>query len=271
MPKSVNINKGDKYKKLIVIEEIQRRKFDCGVSVRMFRCICDCGKEVNVQIGALRSKTRNKSCGCTDRNYTDGRETHGMTGTREYISWKMMKKRCYKKTYHSYHNYGGRGISVCAEWLNSFSAFYRDMGSRPNDTSLDRIDVNSNYCKNNCRWAEKKTQCRNQRRTVYLENDGAIKTIMDWSDELGLNNRTIRSRLQRGVSDEEALKINNEDPRCCYLELDGIRMNMREWSKMLGIKYATLSNRKSKGWSDEKILATPAKIGNNQFNLPQPF
>jgi hypothetical protein len=82
-----------------------------------------------------------------------------MTGTREYRSWYHMKERCYLVANKDYHHYGGRGIKVCDEWRDSFESFYRDMGTCPSPKhSIDRIDVNGNYCKDNCRWASVRTQ-----------------------------------------------------------------------------------------------------------------
>ena len=98
-------------------------------------------------------------------------EKHNMTGTSEYNTWKSMKRRCYSNSDKSFKNYGGRGITVCDRWKNSFLAFYEDMGKRPNNMSLDRIDNNKGYSKDNCRWTNNIIQARNQR-TSSLNKSG---------------------------------------------------------------------------------------------------
>lgn len=92
------------------------------------------------------------------------KERHGMNGTPEYLAWQNMKARCYKKNCSGYTNYGGRGIEVCDQWRNSFSAFYAYMGKRPTPKhSIDRLDNDGNYEPSNCHWATRLEQQRNRR------------------------------------------------------------------------------------------------------------
>ena len=88
---------------------------------------------------------------------------HGMVDTPEYNSWRAMRKRCVNPNEENYKWYGGRGISVCSEWMTSFQNFYSDMGERPEGMTLDRIDPDGNYEPSNCRWSDYKTQTRNRR------------------------------------------------------------------------------------------------------------
>ncbi|ELY4860720.1 hypothetical protein SM110_004493 [Cronobacter sakazakii] len=115
-----------------------------------------------------------------------------------------MKSRCNNPKTPEYKNYGGRGISVCERW-NSFDLFLEDMGERPGGCSIDRIDVNGNYCKENCRWATDREQKLNTRRTRNLTAYGKTMSMKAWSEETGLPYSTIKARLLRGKTTEEAL------------------------------------------------------------------
>lgn len=97
-------------------------------------------------------------------NYIGTAQRHGKSNTPEYYSWQNMKDRCLNVNNKQWNDYGGRGISICEEWVRNFSTFYSDMGPRPEGTSLDRIDVNGDYTPTNCRWASKKEQSLNTRK-----------------------------------------------------------------------------------------------------------
>lgn len=128
------------------------------------QCLCICGSIKDVNLSNLRS---GKSRGCSKCQPRDKSKTHGMSGTPEYRAWSKMKIRCYSESYNEYHYYGGRGITVCDRWLESFKNFIEDMGTRPSiNHSLDRINVDGNYNKENCRWADKSVQAFNKRKRM---------------------------------------------------------------------------------------------------------
>ena len=131
---------------------------------------------------------------------------HGMTDSPEYETWKGMKKRCYNDNSEYYHRYGGRGISVCDEWINDFEVFFSDMGERPdNSYSIDRIDNDGNYTPENCRWASRQQQARNKSESDLTLYNGESKTLIEWCEDLNLNYRTVKSRLKTGWSVHDAL------------------------------------------------------------------
>lgn len=118
----------------------------------------------------------------------------------------MMKQRCYNKNHTNYKHYGARGIRVCDEWYNDFSVFVSDMGdSYTSGLTLDRIDNNGNYCKDNCKWSNQTQQSRNMRRNVLIEFNGETKNIAQWVDDMGMPYAKLHHRLNRGWDIERAL------------------------------------------------------------------
>ena len=143
-------------------------------------------------------------------NNVSPRKTH----PREEASWRNMKSRCTNPKATGYADYGGRGISVCERWLQSFWNFYEDMGDRPQGTTLDRDDVNGNYEKDNCRWAVLLTQGNNKRDNFWINCAGEQHTLSDWARKRGLLVNTVLYRLKRGWSNEEALGYEKHTPAC---------------------------------------------------------
>ncbi len=130
---------------------------------------------------------------------------HGMAYTPTWSAWKHMKRRCLNVKTAEYQRYGGRGITVCERWCNSFADFLADVGLRPDGMTLDRIDNNGNYEPGNCRWATRKEQSSNMRTNRTITVDGATRTIAEWARIVGMNRSAIRHRLESGWSDRDAV------------------------------------------------------------------
>ncbi len=165
---------GKRFGRLVVIERAGVRK-----SHVLWKCKCDCGNET-ITWGLNLRHSRTKSCGCLHKERVRemglGCATHGhcrrsgeLVSSKTYISWSGMKKRCNYKNYEHYPLYGGRGIQICKEW-EDFGNFLKDMGERPEGTSLDRIDSDGNYEPSNCRWVSYRMQTSNRNKEVYIKN-----------------------------------------------------------------------------------------------------
>lgn len=175
-------------------------------------CLCDCGSTAIVDVSKL-ANGHTKSCGCLQidlahaANIKHGQSNYpnGGRATKEYNTWALMIRRCYKAGSHSYADYGGRGIVVCERWRD-FAAFYADMGPAPSPRhSIDREDNDGPYSPDNCRWATPKEQRRNQTRIVLLEHAGQQRTPMEWAELTGIPNKRIHARMKRGWSIERTL------------------------------------------------------------------
>ncbi len=158
-------------------------------------CVCKCGVERAVRTQHLNSGA-SAGCGCSaNARLAKNKTSHGLSRTREYTSWQMMKSRCDNPNYTDYRNYGGRGITYCDGWAR-FENFVSDMGNRPDGMSLDRIDPNGNYSPENCRWATSVTQNRNTRRARFLEYDGQRMRVSDWAKHIGISQQGLQWRLK---------------------------------------------------------------------------
>lgn len=164
---------------------------------RLWLCRCGCGKQVNRTAGYIASG-RSRSCGCVGNAAGAAkRTTHGLTKSGTYNSWRCMKKRCTDPTCSEFQYYGGRGITVCARWLQSFENFLADVGERPSRRhSLDRINNNGNYEPGNVRWATPAQQNRNHRGNVMIEWNGRRQCLSDWASQLGIYSTTLAKRLK---------------------------------------------------------------------------
>ena len=183
--------------------------FKGGNKVGIFICPF-CTQEFECRISYINCG-HTKSCGClkkiTGFNLGKSQIKHNMSHTSEYIAWQQLKKRCCVKTDIQYKNYGNRGIRVCDRWLESFENFYEDMGPKPSpELSIERINNDGNYCKENCKWGTEEEQNSNRRTSRYLELDGEKRTVTSWCKKLNIAKTTLFNRLNRGWSVEKALK-----------------------------------------------------------------
>ena len=143
---------------------VQHRAENAADGHSRWLCVCSCGQSITVNSNNLKTPGI-KSCGCvTKERVSQLNLTHGKTKTKEFKTWDSMKQRCTNPKSDSYKDYGGRGITVCERWMNSFENFLADMGAAPSKShSIDRINVDGNYEPSNCKWSTAKEQRANQR------------------------------------------------------------------------------------------------------------
>lgn len=158
-----------------------------------WECKCDCGEIANVASGQLRSG-KTKSCGCLQ---SDNRIKHGHTQSNTYSSWRCMKCRCLNPNHSHFEYYGGRGVTICDRWKNSFKSFLEDMGEAPAGLTLDRIDNSKGYEPGNCRWATPKEQSNNTRRTIFVFRNGEKLPLAIAAEKEGISYSLARFRFQR--------------------------------------------------------------------------
>lgn len=162
----ISVDGKAKFGYLTPIKFVGRNKY----SKKLWLCQCDCGNEKIVIEGELTRKDskRTVSCGCY---FKKTHTKHNMHSTATYQCWADMKSRCNNPKLPSYINYGGRGITYCDRWEN-FITFFEDMGEKPDNLTLERIDNEKGYCKENCTWATRADQNRNTRRQYKLSSEG---------------------------------------------------------------------------------------------------
>lgn len=199
---------GQRFGRLTVLRRIEDHYYQkSGRHDVQYKCRCDCGEVVNVLGIHLRSG-HTSSCGCFRADTARATmTTHGMSGKRIHNIWKGMLERCINTRHNNYEIYGGRGITVCDEWRNSFEDFFEWSMSNgyTEELTLDRIDVNRGYFPDNCRWVTQREQCNNTRRNINVEINGEVHTLKQWTEIFGLKYGTIASRVKRGWTPLAAL------------------------------------------------------------------
>lgn len=198
---------GRQYERLAVIAPAGSRNRS-----RLWRCRCSCGKEIVTTTRELNSGST-RSCGCLKIDVARKLWTkHGAAPsdaskrTAEYHAWQSMLQRCGNPNNPGWANYGGRSITVCERWQESFENFLADMGNRPSSRhSLDRINNEGNYEPGNVRWATREQQNRNNRRNFVVEFRGVRRCLAEWAEQVGISAGTLFKRIrERGWDVERA-------------------------------------------------------------------
>jgi len=230
---------------------------------------CDCGTEKETSGQRLR-EGKAKSCGCMKATLlSSAHSRHGESGggwyelrTPEYSAWLAMKARCETPSHKSYPDYGGRGITVCEQWRNSYEEFLKDVGRRPSSKhSIGRIDNDKGYYLGNVRWETDVEQARNQRHNRLVTMHGVTKCVRAWAEDLRVDIKLVESRIGTGWSPERALTTPRlRKRRDSPVEFHGMLKPLRVWAEELGIAYATLRARLFiSRWSPEKAFTTPVR------------
>lgn len=212
--KLYDVIKGKKYGRLTIIRESSPTYRKNGDAVRMVECLCKCGSICCVPFINLRNGI-SKSCGCLAKDkLTERSLTHGLAHKHPlYEVWRGIKQRCYNSNASTYKDYGGRGISICSEWSNNFSSFYKwsiEHGWKKG-LSIDRIDNAGNYCPENCRYVNNIIQARNKRSNKEIEYQGQKwHSLAEFCEKYNLNYKNMQQRLYRGYTLEHAVELDKK-------------------------------------------------------------
>lgn len=178
--------------RLTVIAPLPRRN-----GQKMWAASCECGYIIKVLEYNLKKKNGTRSCGCLQKEIHRARITkHRLCESKTYSIWEAMIQRTLNPKCPAYKHYGARGISVAHEWM-CFEGFYADMGDQPPGLTLDRVDNDKGYSKNNCRWVTQEAQCRNTRRTRLTEQLVRYLRVLDKSQF----KEELQKLMQQGISE----------------------------------------------------------------------
>ena len=190
-----------------VLSRAESPKSPSGRTRPYWACRCACGTEKAIEGGSLMRRLT-RSCGCLQRELLRAPRKHGHAKkghvSKTWVSWNKMLVRCNNPKADKFAYYGGRGIRVCERW-DEFANFLADMGERPANRTLDRIEVNGNYEPGNCRWATQKEQTRNTRRAHVIEYLGAKMSLAEAAERSGLKYHLVKDRIRAGWTAERAL------------------------------------------------------------------
>lgn len=187
---------GKVFGRLVVVSRSDSHITPNGTLKPYWECKCSCGAAVRVRAETLRNGDT-RSCGCLAKELSSiNHSTHGQSKSTTYNTWRAMIERCNRKGNSHYKHYGERGITVCKDWLK-YENFLRDMGTRPDGLSIERVNNDLGYSKENCRWATAVEQSRNTTRSVLIEWDGATRNRCDWAKIIGITPEALAVRIRK--------------------------------------------------------------------------
>jgi len=208
---------GEVYGNLTVLQLTEGTRAS-GKPKYMAVCRCTCGSEVEIERHNLKTGNTSKCKDCAKITRAENRRRHGHSMSRKdidpegygtYTIWQAMKRRCNNPTDRRYADYGGRGITVCEAWQDSYEQFLSDMGIRPTPQhQIDRIDNDGPYSPENCRWSTRMEQASNKRNNRLITAFGQSKTATQWARDTGIQRKTITRRIDLyGMTPEEAVTL----------------------------------------------------------------
>lgn len=263
MPQDHNrliLSPGDIFGRLTVMKEAGRT----ASGNILWLCSCECGNETKVTGSCLKGGDT-KSCGCLNTDKIIARNTtHGLSKTRIYELHHNINQRCYNPKTKFYKHYGGRGIKVCEEWKD-FLVFYEWClrSGYEEGLTIERIDVNGNYCPENCTWISSAKQHDNTTRTIIYSYNGESRTLPEWGRVLGIKYTTLRNRITRNPNDlskvfSTPVKSPTGNKRgALELCVNGIIKTVKEWGEGVGLGRKGVIERIDRGWTLEEAVTIP--------------
>jgi len=265
----------------LTVNKILHERDSAGRSLLLWECECDCGNVIKAHPSRLVLGVQS-SCTCIRKECGKDFFKHGKSRTRLFYIWASMRERCRNPNNSRYENYGGKGVKVCDEWseYKPFEEWALNNGYRE-DLTIDRIDVDGDYCPANCRWADAKTQQRNKTTNHYVEIDGETKTLAEWCEIYGADYNVVHSRIKyydwepkRALETPSGGKGANGqtyDPSTRakpverkyhierrYVDVDGEHLSLKAACRKLGLPYKAVHLRITRyGMTVEEAISRP--------------
>lgn len=240
MRKGIDIT-GQRFGRLVALEWVQSDKPGA-----YWKFKCDCGTAKVIKGQSVREGIV-VSCGCRQKETLNaGRYVHGFYGHPLFATWRGIVSRCTNRNDKDWPSYGGRGISVCDDWLASPEVFFKDMGEKPRRATLDRIDVNGNYEKGNCRWATPLVQGSNKRNNSYFVINGQTLHFAEICRQYNLPESTLSNRLKAGLPIERAVSKPRRGYKLSFTH-NGETRSIVEWASTFNVSPKTIKNRIASG------------------------